>query len=334
MKKITKILLTLVLCFSFVNFSIPIQEASALTSDLSFIILSQYKANLDIGAELYIVAVSSTGKSVTWKSSDSKIASVNTYGVITAKKAGTAIITAKIKNAEASCQVVVNKTKVSMNKEKASIEHGETLFLSATTSNNSPVTWKSSKKSIATVDEYGKVTGIKPGETTITATANGTSAICQVTVKLPSVQLNKTSATLYRGKTLQLKATISSSAKPTWKTNKTSVALVDATGTVTAIKHGIAIITATVDGVTQTCEITVQKPEITLSSTETTLKKGGSSTLTASVSSGNPPTWTSSNSNIVSVNAHGDIKALQKGKAYIYAAEDGTKVRCTVTVTE
>ena len=137
MKKIVKRLLTLIVCFSFFNLSIPTQEASALTSDLAFIILSQYKANVDIGDELYIVAVSSTGKSVTWKSSDSKIASVNTYGVITAKKAGTAIITAKIKSAEASCQVVVNKTKVSISKEKASIEHGETLSLSATTSNDS-----------------------------------------------------------------------------------------------------------------------------------------------------------------------------------------------------
>lgn len=184
------------------------------------------------------------------------------------------------------------------------------------------------------MDEYGKVTGLKPGETTITASADGTSAVCQVTVKLPTVQLKQASATLYRGKTLQLSATVSSSVKPTWKTNKKSVALVDATGTVTAIKHGTAIITATVDGVTQTCEITVQKPEITLSLTELTLNKGDSATLSAKVSSGNRPTWTSSNPNIVSVNAYGDVKALQKGKAYIYAAEDGTKVRCSVTVTQ
>ena len=119
-----------------------------------------------------------------------------------------------------------------------SIEHGETLRLSAITSNDSPVTWKSSKKSIATIDEYGKVTGIKPGETTITANADGSSAVCTVTVKLPSVQMDKTSATLYRGKNLKLTATVSSGVKPTWKTNKKSVAIVDATGTVTAIKHG------------------------------------------------------------------------------------------------
>ncbi len=334
MKKIVKILLTLILCFSFLNLSVPTQEVSAITSDFAIIILSQYKATIDVGAELYIVAASSTGKSVTWKSSDSKIASVNTYGVVKAKKPGTAIITAKIKNAEASCQVVVSKTKVSISKDTASIEHGEMLPLSASTSNGSSVTWKSSKKSVATVDEYGKVTGVKPGETTISATADGSSAICQVTVRLPAVQLNKTSATLYRGGSLQLKATVSSSVKPSWKTNKKSVALVDATGTVTALKHGVAIITATVDGVTQTCEITVQKPEITLSSTEITLKKGSGTTLTANVSSGNPSTWTSSNPNIVTVNAYGDIKALQKGKAYIYAAEDGTKVRCSVSVTE
>ncbi|HHV13704.1 MAG TPA: Ig domain-containing protein [Clostridiales bacterium] len=334
MKKFAKILLSLILSFTFLSLSVPTQKASALTSDFAFIILSQYKATADIGDQLHIAAVTSTGKSVTWKSSDSKIASVNTYGVVTAKKAGTAIITAKLKNAEASCQVTVNKTKVTISKEKASIERGETLRLSASTSNESPITWKSSKKSIATVDEYGKVTGLKPGETTITASADGTSAVCQVTVKLPTVQLKQASATLYRGKTLQLSATVSSSVKPTWKTNKKSVALVDATGTVTAIKHGTAIITATVDGVTQTCEITVQKPEITLSLTELTLNKGDSATLSAKVSSGNRPTWTSSNPNIVSVNAYGDVKALQKGKAYIYAAEDGTKVRCSVTVTQ
>ncbi len=334
MKKTVKVLLSLILSLTILGFFAPTQGVFALTSDFAFIILSQYKTTADIGDQLRIAAVSSTGKSVTWKSSDSKIASVNTYGVVTAKKAGIAMITAKIKNAEASCQVTVNKTKVSISKGTASIEHGETLQLSASTSNSSPVTWKSSKKSIATVDEYGKVTGLKPGETTITASADGTSATCQVTVKLPTVRLKQTSATLYRGQTLQLSATVSSSIKPTWKTNKSSVALVDATGTVTAIKHGTAIITATVDGVTQTCEITVQKPEITLSSTELTLKKGDSATLLATVSSKNRPTWTSSNSNVISVNAYGDIKALQKGKSYIYAAEDGTKVRCAVTVTQ
>ncbi len=333
MKYLKKFLLTLIVSLSVLSLTIPTLHVSA-SSLFSFIILSQYKATADIGDDIYIAAVTSTGKKPTWKSSDSKIASVNTYGVVTSKKAGTAIITAKIKDAEASCQITVNKTKVTVSKTSASLENGETLRLTASTSNDSKVTWKSSKKSIATVDEYGKVTALKPGETAITATADGTSTICNVTVKLPTVKLNKTSLRLYRGQTTKLSATVSSGMKPTWKTNKKSVAIVDATGTVTAKKNGTAIITATVDGVLQTCEIVVNKPDITLSATEVTLKKGATTTLTANVSSGNIPTWSTSNANILSIDSKGVIIAKQKGRAYVYAAEDGTKVRCTIYVTD
>ncbi len=334
MKYLKKFLLTLIVSLSVLSLTIPTLHVSATSSLFSFIILSQYKATADIGDDTYIAAVTSTGKKPTWKSSDSKIASVNTYGVVTSKKAGTAIITAKIKDAEASCQITVNKTKVTVSKTSASLENGESLRLTASTSNDSKVTWKSSKKSIATVDEYGKVTALKPGETAITATADGTSTICNITVKLPTVKLNKTSLSLYRGQTTKLSATVSSGINPTWKTNKKSVAIVDATGTVTAIKNGTAIITATVDGVLQTCEIVVNKPDITLSATEVTLKKGATTTLTANVSSGNIPTWSTSNANILSIDSKGVIIAKQKGRAYVYAAEDGTKVRCTVYVTD
>jgi uncharacterized protein YjdB len=335
MKRLKKIILSVLLSSSVLFLSFPNQSASAYTSDLfPFIILSQYEAALDIGDELYILAVTSNGKQASWKSSNSSVVSVNTYGIVTAKKAGTALITAKITNAEASCIVTVNKTKISIDKSIISIEHGEAVKLTAVTSNGSPVTWKSRKKSVATVDEYGKVTGLKPGETTISASADGSTTTCTVTVKLPTIRLNKSSITLFRGQSFQLSADVSSSVIPSWKTNKKSVAIVDATGTVTAIKHGSAVITATVDGVSKTCEIIVQKPDITLTANELTVKRGSKTSLMAIVSSGNLPTWSSSNTNIISVNSKGVITALSKGKAYIYASEDGTKVRCIVTVTD
>lgn len=335
MKKASKLIVSVVLCLSLTFLNISAERVSAFSSDLfSFIMLSQYTASLDIGDELQLLAISSNGKMPTWKSSDSKIASVNTYGVITAKKAGTALITAKISKAEASCRVTVRKTIINISKAKISLERGESFRLTAFTSNGSPVSWKSSKTSIASVDEKGKVITKKPGETVITATADGSTASCIVTVKAPTIVLNKSSISLYRGQTVKLSATVSSGIKPDWKSNRTGVAKVDSDGNIAAVKNGKAIITASLDGVSKTCEVTVMKPEITLSTTELTVKKGEKVRLTATVSSGNLPVWSTSNSNILTINNSGEITAKKKGRAYIYAAEDGTKVRCTVYVTE
>jgi len=335
MTQIKKILLSFSFFFVLILSTLSLQTVPAKGSDsLAFIILSDYRATVDVGNEFYLVALTSNGNLPTWKSNNSKIVSVNTYGKVTAKKSGTATITAKIKNAEASCKITVNKTRITLSQTSASIEHNETLHLSATTSNHSVVSWKSSKKSIATVDDNGNVTGMKPGETTITATADGNSITCKLTVKSPKVKLNKTKITLLRGQTIQLSATVSSGITPTWKTNKTSVAIVDETGTITAIKHGTAMITATVDKISRCCEVVVEKPVITLSQNELTLKTGASTTITASVSSNNPAEWSSSNDTVALVDSSGTILALQKGRAYIYASEDGAKVRCVVYVTE
>ncbi len=331
MKTLFSVFLSLIL----ILFSAQVQTVSASSKDsISFVLLSKYTADLSIGDQFNILAFTSSGKEPTWKSSNSSVASVNTYGKVTAKKAGTVTITARIKNAEAYCKVSVNKTRISLNIVSASIEHGEKLKLTATTSNNSAVTWKSSKKSIATVDQNGNVTGIKPGESIITVTADKSSVTCKIKVKLPVITLDKTSITLFRGQKAQLTAIVSSGITPVWKSNKKSIAVVDMNGNVTAIKNGSATITATVDGVTKSCEVVVQKPQITLSASGINLKRGTSTLISASVSSGNPPVWSSSNPNIATVDNTGKVTAVKKGTAYIYAAEDGMKARCTVHVTE
>lgn len=322
------------LCF-LTFFLLPASSHSKVhaADDYSFIILSTYEEEVNIGDEFYLVAFTSTGKKATFKSSDSSIASVNTYGLITAKKNGTVKITAKIKNAEASCTVTIAKTSVNLNQKSASLESGSTLRLTATTSNGAAVKFKSNKSSVATIDESGLVTAKKPGEATITVTANTTSVTCQITVKSPKLKLSQTKATLYRKGTLNLTCSVSSGKSPVWKSNRTSVATVDATGTVTAIKHGTAIITATVDGVSKTCEITVKQPVVTLNDVDLIVTQGDTITLTATVSSGNEPVWSSSNTSIASV-SNGTITAIAKGTAYIYASEDGIKARCKVKVVE
>ena len=326
MSHIRDILISFLLCISLLSYT-----TIAASSYNPYIVLSIYGATVDIGDEFYIIALTSNGKKPSWKSSDSKIASVNTYGKITAKKSGSVTISAKIKDAEASCTIKVRKTEIILSKKSLVIEHGDSFTLSASTSNGSEVVWKSRKKSIATIESDGTITGQKPGETTVTACADGSIASCKVKVKKPTVRLSRASVCLYRKERVPLSATVSSSIKPIWKSDKKSVATVTENGWVTAVKHGTATISATVDGVSSKCYITVKQPKITLSQSVIDLQVGEHTKITADVSSGNSPEWTTSNNSIATV-SNGTICAIAKGTTYVYAKEDGIKQRCKVIV--
>lgn len=299
-----------------------------------FVVLDSYTRSMKIGEEFCLLAFTSTGKKPTFSSDNTAVASVNTYGVVRAKKAGTAVITAKIKNAEAGCKVRVERTTISLSATSISLENGETARIKATTSNGHPVTFRSAKSGIASVSEQGLVQAKKPGSTVITVTADKTSVTCKVTVKRPVVRLNRTSVSLYRKGKTRLLVTSTSKSTPKWKSNKKSVATVEEDGTVTAVKHGTAIVTVTVDGVSKSCEVTVKKPAIKFEQTQIELAAGQKYQAKAAVSSGNKPEYSSSNTNVASVDNNGRVTARAKGKAYIYAKEDGTKERMTVIVKE
>lgn len=223
---------------------------------------------------------------------------------------------------------------VILTKYKGNINIGDTLQIVAITSNGKLPTWKSSHSSIASVNTYGKVLGKKSGTAIITAKIKGGEASCKVTVNKTKVTISKITSPMYRGDTTTLKATTSSNSIVKWKSNKSSVARVNQDGEVTAVKNGSAIITATADGVSASCTVTVKKPKITLNHTELHLKAGDTKQIKAKVSSNNPPAWSTSNSRIATVDDDGEISVFEKGRVYIYASEDGTKVRCTVYVTE
>lgn len=287
---------------------------------------------LEIGDEVNLLSKPYVYGAFTFKSSKSSVACVDDFGVITAKKAGTSTITVKYSNSSIKFKVIVLPTTVTLSKTSITLEPTNVFQLTAIASNGSKVTYTSSKKSIATIDENGTITAIKPGDTVITATADTTKVTCKITVKPPTIQLNKSSVSMFRNGTFTLSATVSNQVVPTYKSSHKSVATVDTHGNITALKHGITTITATVNGVSTTCIVTVKQPTITLSNTELTLTVGELHALSVRVSSGNKPTFQSSKSTIVSVDANGLLTAKKQGSAYITISEDGVKTKCKVTV--
>ena len=134
-------------------------------------------------------------KTVKWSSSNEAVATVDSNGKVTAKKAGTAVITATSSNGKtAGCTVTVKQkeiaiTGIGLNKSTTSLTEGESETLTATiapsnATGDKTVKWSSSNTAVASVDSAGKVTAKKAGTAVITATSsNGKSASCTVTVK-------------------------------------------------------------------------------------------------------------------------------------------------------
>lgn len=203
--------------------------------------------------------ISGTKKSISWSSSDKKVASVSSKGNVTAKAKGTATITAKVGKKKYTCKVTVETPSISKKSMTVNIGSTTTLKLSGT---KQTITWKSSDKKIATVSSKGKVTGKKTGTATISATVAGKTYKCKVTVVVPvkSIKLNKTELEMEQGNSYTLKATINPSKGTdktiTWKSSNTSVATVK-DGKVTAKKPGFAVISASCGGKTKKCDVYV-----------------------------------------------------------------------------
>ena len=328
-------------------------EITVVATPVTSVTLNKTSASVKAGETVTLTATvkpdDATDKTVTWSTSDATVATVSN-GVVTAKKVGTATITAKAGDKSATCEITVVATPVTavtLNKTYVSLKAGETVTLTATVkpddATDKTVTWGSSDESVAKV-ENGIVTAIGKGLSTITAKAGDTSATCMVTVSVPveNVTLNKTELVLQKGQEEVLVALVSpddaTDKTINWSSSNVSVVRVDQNGAVAAEGAGTAVITASAGTKSATCTITVTIPveSISLNMTKRTIKVNETVLLKAEINPSDATTksiqWSSSDVSIVSVGSNGMVKGLKEGVATITASADGKSTSCTITV--
>lgn len=209
-----------------------------------------------------------------WKSSNTKIVTVDKNGKIKGVKAGKkADITVTLKSGlSAKLTVTVQKkavatSEIQIEKTSITLKKGEKTTLTPIVTpitTKDKVTYKTSDKKVATVNSKGQVEAKKSGTATITITSGKKSVKVKVTVK--AVQPTKitgipTSKTLKKGKSLTLKPKLSpkgSEAVIKYSSSNKKIAAVNSKGKITAKKKGTAVITVTAGKVKVSCTITVR----------------------------------------------------------------------------
>ena len=132
-----------------------------------------------------------TSKKAKWVSGNTSIATVNSNGLVKAKKPGYVVIRATVGNKIAKAGVLVNKPK--LNKYVKTLNKGETFTLKLTGATVKK--WSSSNRKVASVSSTGKVKALAGGNTTITCVnSSGYSRTCKIIVKDAEVDNSNMSA--------------------------------------------------------------------------------------------------------------------------------------------
>ena len=240
-----------------VNVAGPVSKVSLDVSTLALKTGESYKLIPTVEPETAL------DKTITWTSSNEKIATVDENGLVTTKSEGTVVITATSNEDSAissTCHINVTKSKVNfinITGVPDTIKVGGSFKLSTTiypsNATNKKVTWKSSNTKYATVNSNGNVT-IKPAgagkSVKITAKAEDGSGVSKTvtlkiqpnTVKVTKLKIKPSKTTVTAGKSVKLTAVITPSnaanKKVTWKSSNTKYATVNSKGVVVTKKAG------------------------------------------------------------------------------------------------
>ncbi|AMW04503.1 Ig-like domain-containing protein [Gemmatimonas phototrophica] len=297
-----------------------------------------------------------------WSTSDNTIATVSAAGVITAAAPGTARIAVSSMGKSAIATIIVAPRPVAsllITPSQTSVLVSRTTQLSAQTLDATgtlltgrTITWSSSDVTVARVDGAGIVTGVAPGAATIIATSEGRSAQSAVTVTLPPVQsitISPTRDTLavtggrqFTAVVRSAEGTVLTGRTIAWSSTNVAVAIVSATGAVTALTPGTATITATSEGRSASATLVVLArlasavivtPGVASLIAGTTLALATQITDDAgNVLSGRPVTFSSEAPAVASVSTAGVVTALTPGTTRIVVSSEGKTGFSTIQV--
>ena len=256
----------------------PVIAVSDVTLNLSAVTLTLGSSETLIPT---VLPTNASNRSVSWRSSNTAVATVNVNGVVNALSMGTTTITVTTADgghtATSDITVVpIRVTGVMLNRNATTITIGSSETLTATlipvNATNQNLMWTSSNPSVASVDAQGRINTISAGETTVTVTTHdgAHTATCIVTVVpifVTGITLNRNTVELFVGGTTQLIATVTpanaTNRNVTWNSNNTSVATVNGYGQVTAVGAGTATILATTECGARTAGSTITVSEDT-----------------------------------------------------------------------
>lgn len=325
--------------------------------------LSLVVGDLKIVTATVLPSFAST-KEVEWKSADTTVATVSQSGLVTAVGIGKTTISATAvdgSDVTATCEVSVSGisvTDIMLSRTSVSLKATESVALTATVSpanaSDKSLIWKSSNTAVATVDAEGNVSAVAVGNAVITATSVSNpevSNVCDVIViptPVSEIALNQASVSLQVGATFTFIATVSPETATnkgiSWSSDNAAVASIDEKGVITAHSLGQATIIATStdgSGVVATatvCVIPTPAESISIQTPASTeFKVGEIISLKATVlpesASDKSVVWSSCDSNVATVNAKGEVTAINVGTVVISATNSaGISSEISLTV--
>lgn len=330
------------------------------------ITLSASNLSLLLSAKTYqlraiITPDNATNQNVTWKSSNTAVATVNSSGLVTLVSSGTTAIiatSADDPSIVAICNITVGQsvTDIKLDETTKTMYVGDTARMSyiiaPTNASNRDVTWSTTNQAVISVDTNGQVTARGAGVAVLVLrSADGSfMSTCTITVKQKAtgIDFDVTNLELNVGQTYTIKVT----AKPadatdftlTWTSLDNAIATVDEKGTITGKAVGKTVIMATSSaGGAVYCNVIVKAAAtgLQLNYSEKTVVIGDSLDIKASIIPSNAAStvnvvWTSSKPSVATISSSGRLKAIKGGTTIITAKTSDGKYTsfCIIHVVE